>query len=135
MITPLRRTPPVTKIVPLSNLHNANEASERARFRTARPFEEDVVQCMHVWQDPKTGRLYHEEQPGLEKVETACYVKGVLQPTRAFGDFALKCPSLNVTLGSFEAAMGGAGLAGAGKRENLDTYSRVLNYMIMKVLI
>ncbi|CAD7956846.1 unnamed protein product [Amoebophrya sp. A25] len=89
------------KAVPLSRLHNLNMPEERERLRQERPNEKDLVQCVHAWKDPATSRLYERPGPGLEKIETACYVKGVLQPTRAFGDFALKSADLNITLGSF----------------------------------
>ncbi|CAD7940956.1 unnamed protein product [Amoebophrya sp. A120] len=107
------------EIVTLSTIHNANELAERERFRSERPEETDLVQCMHAYQDPKTGRLFQNPGPGLEEVETACYIKGVLQPTRAFGDFALKCSDLNVTLGSFPATS-----LGAPTGNKSSTYSR-----------
>jgi pyruvate dehydrogenase phosphatase len=50
---------------------NANSKKEQARLRSLFPGEPDVVECRR---------------------EKSCYVKGRLQPTRAFGDFRLKYP-------------------------------------------
>lgn len=53
---------------------NAMSKKEQERLRTSHPHEEDIVRCKH---------------------KNACYVKGVLQPTRSFGDFRLKYADFN----------------------------------------
>ncbi|EGR29696.1 protein phosphatase 2c, putative [Ichthyophthirius multifiliis] len=50
---------------------NANSPKEQERLRKQFPNDKDIVVCK-------------------KKVEGACYVKGMLMPTRAFGDFRLK---------------------------------------------
>jgi pyruvate dehydrogenase phosphatase len=61
----------VYEAIPMSLDHNAREEREHARLRKAHPGEdEDIVLCYHGGQ--------------------ACYVKGRLQPSRAFGDIHLK---------------------------------------------
>lgn len=59
---------------PLSRDHSANSAEEQQALAAQHPNEPDIVRCRH----PK-----------------ACYVKGRLMPTRAFGDFYLKDPAFN----------------------------------------
>jgi pyruvate dehydrogenase phosphatase len=54
---------------------NANSKKEQARLRALFPTESDIVEC--------------------KRSEKSCYVKGRLQPTRAFGDFRLKYPEFN----------------------------------------
>lgn len=91
------------EVLALSEVQNADNATERERIRSMRPSEPDAVECDEVcWLDPKTDLLYDEFRPGRERYEMGCYVKGVLQPTRAFGDFALKCAELNI---SFEVGL------------------------------
>lgn len=81
----------------LSNVHNADEESERKRLRKERPKEKNVVTCaLEGWLDPKSGDVYEKFKEGREFYEAGCYIKGVLQPTRAFGDFALKDKEMNV---------------------------------------
>lgn len=67
--------------IPVSDVHNADQAQERARLERDHPGESDIVVCKRVRQMPDGS-----SQP------SACYVKGFLQPTRAFGDFYLKDP-------------------------------------------
>mmetsp|Transcript_1364 Transcript_1364/g.2409 ORF Transcript_1364/g.2409 Transcript_1364/m.2409 type:complete len:682 (-) Transcript_1364:490-2535(-) len=55
----------------MSNDHNCREVHERELLERAHPNEKDVVVC----------RVNNPDQ---------CYIKGKLQPTRAFGDFYLK---------------------------------------------
>jgi len=55
----------------MSNDHNCREPHERQQLEGNHPYEKDVVIC----------RVDNPEQ---------CYIKGKLQPTRAFGDFYLK---------------------------------------------
>ncbi|GBG26994.1 Protein phosphatase 2C 29 [Hondaea fermentalgiana] len=55
----------------MSNDHNCREPHERELLERAHPNEKDVVVC----------RVNNPDQ---------CYIKGKLQPTRAFGDFYLK---------------------------------------------
>mmetsp|Transcript_4560 Transcript_4560/g.6791 ORF Transcript_4560/g.6791 Transcript_4560/m.6791 type:complete len:541 (+) Transcript_4560:134-1756(+) len=57
--------------IDMSNDHNCREVRERERLERLHPNEKDVVIC----------RVDNPEQ---------CYIKGKLQPTRAFGDFYLK---------------------------------------------
>ncbi len=54
---------------------NANNGKERARLRERFPQENDVVIC--------------------KRENTACYVKGRLQPTRSIGDLRLKHKEFN----------------------------------------
>nr|CCA18571.1 protein phosphatase 2C putative [Albugo laibachii Nc14]CCA20529.1 protein phosphatase 2C putative [Albugo laibachii Nc14] len=58
----------------LSNDHNAMSATEQKKLVLEHPGEVDAYKCRHP---------------------QSCYVKGVLQPTRAFGDFALKYSEFN----------------------------------------
>jgi pyruvate dehydrogenase phosphatase len=55
-------------------VHSSNLKSEQERLAREHPGEEDIVRC---------------------KSPTACYVKGRLMPTRAFGDFHLKFEEFN----------------------------------------
>lgn len=64
--------------VALSDVHNSNEPGERAKLRAAFPDDNQIVQC-------QSQRIIN----GL-LVESSCYVKGALQPTRTIGDFYLK---------------------------------------------
>jgi pyruvate dehydrogenase phosphatase len=79
----------------VSELHTADSLSEQERLHALHPNERDVVHC----------RQKIIELDGDGKITSmrwaACYVKGRLQPTRAFGDFYLKdaravevCPEL-----------------------------------------
>ena len=54
---------------------NANSKTERKRLQQLFPNEADIVVC--------------------KREDTACYVKGRLQPTRSFGDFRLKWKDFN----------------------------------------
>jgi len=69
----------------LSDLHTADNISEQIRLRSLHPLERDVVHCRQkiVEMDSITGAVVSTKWG-------ACYVKGRLQPTRAFGDFYLK---------------------------------------------
>lgn len=60
--------------VPLSHDHTATRPFEQAKLRREHPGEENVVLC---------------PEPD------SCYIRGALQPTRAFGDFALKYSEFN----------------------------------------
>jgi serine/threonine protein phosphatase PrpC len=53
----------------LSESFSANEMKEQERLKKQFPKEKDIVMC---------------------KGTDACYVKGVLMPTRSFGDFYMK---------------------------------------------
>lgn len=55
----------------LSESFSANEMKEQERLKKKFPKEKDIVICKG-------------------KENDACYVKGVLMPTRSFGDFYLK---------------------------------------------
>jgi len=69
--SPVAGSEKVYEAIPMSLDHNAREEREHARLRKAHPGEdEDIVLCYHGGQ--------------------ACYVKGRLQPSRAFGDIHLK---------------------------------------------
>jgi pyruvate dehydrogenase phosphatase len=69
----------------VSELHTADNPLEQMRLRSLHPLEKDVVHCRQkiVQVDSSTGGV-------LSTKWGACYVKGRLQPTRAFGDFYLK---------------------------------------------
>jgi pyruvate dehydrogenase phosphatase len=58
----------------ICEIHSSNLKSEQERLAKEHPLEEDIVRCKH----PK-----------------ACYVKGRLMPSRAFGDFHLKYEEFN----------------------------------------
>ncbi len=58
----------------LSNDHNSREPDQKHHLEKNHPGERDIVVC---------------------KSSTACYVKGRLQPTRAFGDGHLKLSEFN----------------------------------------
>jgi len=77
------------KVVALSRVHNANVAAERERVRAKYPDDPDVVQC-HKGGSSEDGKQEEEEGD--------CYIKGVLQPTRAFGFFGLKTKEMNRAL-------------------------------------
>lgn len=64
--------------LPVSSRHNADQPAERARLEKEHPDEADIVIC----------RRSHWR--GTEEILSSCYVKGVLQATRTFGDFYLK---------------------------------------------
>ncbi|OQS00248.1 phosphatase 2C, partial [Thraustotheca clavata] len=64
----------ILKATPLSQDHNAKLEREQVKLIKEHPGEEDIVMCRH---------------------KEACYVKGGLQPTRAFGDFAFKDKNFN----------------------------------------
>ena len=53
----------------ICDIHSSNLKSEQERLAKEHPFEEDIIRC---------------------KSPTACYVKGRLMPSRAFGDLHLK---------------------------------------------
>ncbi|CBZ55744.1 hypothetical protein NCLIV_061690 [Neospora caninum Liverpool] len=75
---------------------NANSPAERQRLREEHPNEENVVVCKHSWQEQRKPSsvvdipLYFAGLLGSSTFYSGCYVKGRLQPTRAFGDFLLK---------------------------------------------
>ena len=58
----------------ICQVHSSNLKSEQERLAQEHPGEDDIVRC---------------------KSATACYVKGRLMPTRAFGDFHLKHTEFN----------------------------------------
>uniref|UniRef100_A0A0G4HTH8 PPM-type phosphatase domain-containing protein n=1 Tax=Chromera velia CCMP2878 TaxID=1169474 RepID=A0A0G4HTH8_9ALVE len=87
------------KAVTLTTDHTANSVAEQERLKREHPKEEDIVVCKRSITRPRrpSGVLDHlwewargEGSLGDETVGSACYVKGRLQPTRAFGDFHLK---------------------------------------------
>ncbi len=70
--------------------HNAKEAAEQMQLRAAHPGEEDVVVRSTLI---CTANFFLRSLTICFKIckhPSACYVKGRLQPTRAFGDFHLK---------------------------------------------
>ncbi|PFH37487.1 protein phosphatase 2C domain-containing protein [Besnoitia besnoiti] len=75
---------------------NANSPTERQRLREEHPNEDNVVVCKHSWQEQRKPSsavdipLYYAGLLGSTTFYSGCYVKGRLQPTRAFGDFLLK---------------------------------------------
>lgn len=79
----------------VSRLFTADSALEQDRLRSLHPSERDVVHCRQ--------KIVELEPSGaIASIRwAACYVKGRLQPTKAFGDFYLKdakaiefCPEL-----------------------------------------
>jgi serine/threonine protein phosphatase PrpC len=62
--------------IKVSKTFNANKKYERERLKKLFPKEEDIVVCKR-------------------EDEKACYVKGNLMPTRAFGDLRLKHNEFN----------------------------------------
>ena len=58
----------------ICDVHSSNLKSEQLRLAKEHPGEDDIIRC---------------------KSPTACYVKGRLMPTRAFGDFHLKYEEFN----------------------------------------
>lgn len=58
----------------ICDIHSSNLESEQIKLRAAHPNEADIVRCRHP---------------------DACYVKGRLMPTRAFGDLHLKHQEFN----------------------------------------
>ena len=79
----------------VSELHTADSVEEQERLRAAHPHEKDVVHCRQKIVELDADGAIVTTRWG------ACYVKGRLQPTRAFGDFYLKderaadfCPDL-----------------------------------------
>lgn len=60
--------------VALSNDQNAMVKAEQEKLKKEHPGEANAFTCRHP---------------------DSCYVKGALQPTRAFGDFSLKYPEFN----------------------------------------
>lgn len=66
------------KAMAVSSVHNADQPSERKRLQEEHPDEADIVVCKQSY------------MRGPVEVLSSCYVKDILQPTRAFGDFYLK---------------------------------------------
>jgi serine/threonine protein phosphatase PrpC len=86
--------------VPLSRTHNANDPGERDRLCRDHPKEDDVVRCETAYQDVVTKELFVHPDGGRIPTLVNCYIKGVLQPSRTFGDFALKRADMNVDIAS-----------------------------------
>jgi len=78
------------RIQELSTVHNVNNPDERERLRQEHPDDPLAVKCTRVYLDPTSKHMYRNEMPGLLPHEINCYIKGMLQPSRSFGDFALK---------------------------------------------
>ena len=73
--------------IPISKQQNANDLDEQIRLRALHPGEDDVVKCKKEWRESvRSGLFSTVEVPKY----SGCYVKGLLQPTRSFGDFYLK---------------------------------------------
>ncbi|ETV71631.1 hypothetical protein, variant [Aphanomyces astaci] len=72
---------------PLSTDHNAKHESEQARLTAAHPNEPDVFKCK-----------LHRNSTRVK----SCRVRGILQPTRALGDFAFKYEEFNTLHASFQ---------------------------------
>ena len=77
------------KAIALNRQLNANDPFEQDKLRLAHPGEDDIVRCKREWtvKEPLGGWW-----GGTKEVVRfgGCYVKGVLQPTKSFGDFYLK---------------------------------------------
>lgn len=66
--------------------HSADNPEEQSKLRLLHPNEKDVIQCRQkIIELDSTGQIVASQW-------VACYVKGRLQPTRAFGHFSLKDP-------------------------------------------
>ena len=74
-------------VVALNLQNNANEPEEQARLRKLHPEETDVVKCKREWTEKVPNGWFRS---GDVTRYSGCYVKGLLQPTKAFGDFYLK---------------------------------------------
>ena len=74
-------------VVALNLQHNANDPQEQTRLRTLHPEEADVVKCKREWTEKTPNGWFRTSE--IKKF-SGCYVKGMLQPTKAFGDFYLK---------------------------------------------
>jgi len=80
----------------LHSVHNANQPVEQQRLKAAHPGEPDAFMCKGGGVNSTFGGLSGFAQKILQGGQAgppplkACYVKGRLQPTRAFGDFYLK---------------------------------------------
>ncbi|CDJ63758.1 protein phosphatase 2C, putative [Eimeria necatrix] len=85
-----------SQLVELNKQQNANSPDERKRLQKLHPKEDDVVICKREWLEPRQPQnafhslLHAVGLLGSETQRGSCYVKGRLQPTRAFGDFMLK---------------------------------------------
>jgi pyruvate dehydrogenase phosphatase len=66
----------------LNNFHNAGNPEEQKRLKLEHPDEGDVVECIPLSRSIKS--------PFGERIDSVCYTKGMLQPTRAIGDWYLK---------------------------------------------
>lgn len=88
------------KAIALNSTHNVDDPAECDRVRSLHPLEHDAVVCHRAYQDVATQKYY--EKPGRNRVpkEVGCRIKGILQPSRAFGDFALKYSHMNLCLPS-----------------------------------
>lgn len=84
----------------LSRTHNANDPEERARLRKAHPKEADAVRCIDAYEDPVTKELFVHPYGDRVYKEANCYIKSLLQPSRAFGYFALKRTDMNIDISS-----------------------------------
>lgn len=86
--------------VQVSRVHNVADSEERRKVRNQHMNENefDVVQCQTVFEDLATKTIHFDAQAGRTPKEINCYIKGRLQPSRAFGDFALKRQDMNIDL-------------------------------------
>jgi len=89
------------KACPLSSVHNANNVHERAKLLEAHPNEDVLVCTQKSWNSgwfnsvrSMFSTMTGLDQPAIDQSE-GCYVKGLLQPTRSFGDFYLKDASFS----------------------------------------
>ena len=74
--------------IPLNRQLNANDPIEQAKLRGAHPGEDDVVRCKREWTVNEPSGWFGQTKEVIKY--GGCYVKGMLQPTRSFGDFYLK---------------------------------------------
>jgi pyruvate dehydrogenase phosphatase len=75
-------------VVALNTQLNANDPREQMKLRLAHPEEDDVVRCKRQWTEKEAGSWWSGAKEVVKY--SGCYVKGLLQPTRAFGDLYLK---------------------------------------------
>jgi pyruvate dehydrogenase phosphatase len=77
----------------LTTDQSADNPIERNRLVKEHPDEPDIFKCKKEWTEKVGGGLFTASEE-IRKY-SICYVKGVLQPTRAFGDFHLKYERLS----------------------------------------
>lgn len=88
------------RAIALNATHNVEDPAECRRVRSLHPLEHDAVVCHRAYEDRDTRVCYTRPGPNRVYKEVGCRIKGILQPSRAFGDFALKYSHMNLCLPS-----------------------------------